>query len=84
MRPKSQTARLGDIVTLISIVFGPDYWVLSAKNTIKITRETKGDEHLQVGACVSWDLLSVPRGGGRRCVCVHNRAANRPIRDERV
>lgn len=78
MRWKSQTGRLGDLV------LGADYWVLSAKNMIKITGETKGDEHLRVGACVSCDLLSGPRGGGQRCVCLHNRAANRPIRDERV
>lgn len=85
---KSQTGRLGVIDTLNSIVLEPDDWILSAKNTIKITRETKGDigwsEHHRVGTCVSCELLSVPRGGGRRSVCVHNRAANRPIRDERV
>lgn len=54
---------------------------------IKTDSETKGDirksERHQVATCVSlWPPVSAQ--GGLRCVCVHNRAANRPIRDERV
>lgn len=52
---------------------------------IKTSSETGGDrerrEHHQAGTCVSW--WPSCHCWELRCVCVHNRTANRPIRDER-